>query len=109
MADNKQAPLAIGAYVLATKYEDGDPGDQWSVGFFSGMQIDRYMVNDGDGRPYRGNGFRRCEVITKAQGDFMAANAKLIDASIYIAGNDRRSIWDYWLKLASLPTSESTL
>ena len=25
--------IADGEYVLATKYSDGDPGDEWAVGF----------------------------------------------------------------------------
>ena len=64
-----------GDYVLATKYADGDPGDQYAVGFFDSMLPkmggDRYMVVDNGGKQFRGNGFRRCEPITDAEGRWM--------------------------------------
>ena len=63
--------LAEGDYVLATKYDDGDPGDHWAVGFFDSMLGDRYMIVDGNGDQFRGNGFRRCEKITSEQGEWM--------------------------------------
>ncbi|MDB5531534.1 MAG: hypothetical protein JWR51_4637 [Devosia sp.] len=57
-----------GAYVLATKYADGDPGDQWSIGFYDRFEGGRHYVVDEDGQQFRGNGFRRCEPITSEVG-----------------------------------------
>lgn len=60
----------LGDYVLATKYDDGDPGDPWALGFYAG-ELDmgndreeikvarRYLVNNGDGKSIRPNGYRR--------------------------------------------------
>jgi hypothetical protein len=48
-----------GAYVLATKYDDGDPGDAWAVGFYIGWEGDRHLVGDEHGKSYRANGYRR--------------------------------------------------
>ena len=62
--------LKAGDYVLATKWSDGDPCDQWCVGFFSYEVEGRYCVLDSDGVSFRHNGFRRCEKISKEQGDF---------------------------------------
>lgn len=61
------ASCRIGDYVLATKYADGDPGDQWCVGWLTGTTAHdppRYDVVDNDGQLFRGNGFRRAERIT---------------------------------------------
>lgn len=95
-----------GDYVLATKYADGDPGDQWAVGFFDSMLPkaggDRFMVVDGEGRQFRGNGFRRCEKITDEQGAWLLSQVDEIEASIPHVGYDEdgnwygQSIWD-WL------------
>ncbi len=75
-------PLAIGDYVLATKYSDGDPGDAWALGFYAG-ELDmgndsshikmepRYMVKDGAGKNIRGNGYRRVERIRDDVGRWM--------------------------------------
>lgn len=59
----------IGDYVLATKWSDGDPCDHFCVGFFAGKDRDRYKVVDSDGNLFRGNGFRRCEIITQKEGE----------------------------------------
>ena len=68
---NKSKILAIGDYVLATKYSDGDPCDQWYVGFFSGRIGSRYLVVDGDGNLTRHGGYRRCEQISRCIGDIL--------------------------------------
>ena len=61
-----------GDYVLATKYSDGDPCDQWAVGFYSGpTPSDRHMVVDADGNQFRPGGFRRCEPITGDMGAWL--------------------------------------
>jgi hypothetical protein len=59
--------MKVGDYVLATKYNDGDPCDQWAVGFYDGKLAgshDRHMVKDSNGFHLRANGFRRCEKIS---------------------------------------------
>jgi hypothetical protein len=69
---------AVGDYVLATKYSDGDPGDGWALGFYAGplggtdngLPV-RHMVVDGKGENIRGNGFRRVERIRKDVGRWL--------------------------------------
>ena len=67
--------LEVGAYVLATKWRDGDPQDHWAVGFFVGMLPkiggDRYEVADAEGRLFRGNGFRRVRKISAERGQWL--------------------------------------
>jgi hypothetical protein len=53
----------LGDYVLATKYEDGDPGDAWALGFYDGERGGRYYVLDDNGNQIRGNGYRRISRI----------------------------------------------
>ena len=58
---------AIGDYVIASKYDDGHFGDHWVVGWLKGMTSHdepRYDVVDDEGESFRGNGFRRCEVVS---------------------------------------------
>lgn len=62
-----------GEYVLATKYGDGDPADQWCVGFYDRLKDGRHYVTDGEGHQYRGNGFRRAQVIASAEGEWLLA------------------------------------
>lgn len=82
-------PLVCGDYVLATKYTDGDPCDHFYVGFFRGMLRDRYLVDDGNGRLARANGFRRCERISQRVGTALCAAMPII-------GNvPGRSVW-WW-------------
>lgn len=69
--------LKKGDYVLATKYDDGDPCDHFCVGFYrdplvKGTNI-RHNIVDSDGNLIRGNGFRRAEVITKEEGEALVA------------------------------------
>lgn len=71
--------MKIGDYVLATKYSDGDPLDQWCVGFYHGITDPHYNpvrfdVVDSGGKLFRRNGFRRCEVITREQGEWLLAH-----------------------------------
>lgn len=92
-------PPVPGDYVLASKYNDGDPGDQWSVGFFYGflekVTSDRYMVIDNDGNQFRGNGFRRCRKISTKRGRWLVERATRIN-DLMLRGC-RRSIWG-WAK-----------
>lgn len=70
-----------GDYVLATKYDDGDPQDQWAVGFYSGETGGRHYVVDANDNQFRGNGFRRAEKITVARGAWLLANVQAIEGS----------------------------
>lgn len=95
---NEELPLTktlqIGDYVLATKYQDGDPNDHWVVGFYDGTLPkttgDRYMVKDADGNQFRSNGFRRVKRISKERGGWILANQE----NIMFAG---RSLW-WWAR-----------
>jgi len=110
-----QPDLVKGDYVLATKYEDGDPGDQWAVGFFDSMLAvaagNRFMVVDNDGKQFRANGFRRCEKISDAQGRWMIGRIPEIEATIPHVGYDEdgqwhgRNIWD-WLEASPTETGD---
>ena len=87
--------LKKGDYVLATKYSDGDPQDHFVVGFFDGMlkkgsseRYHRYNVVDGEGRLFRGNGFRRCEKISNRVGTILVDNMSFIEQGSC-------SVW-YW-------------
>ena len=80
MSQDKQsaieaAAMHVGNYVLATKHEDGDTGDHYVIGFFDSMLPklggDRYMIVDGEGKQFRGNGFRRAEKITAEEGAWL--------------------------------------
>lgn len=80
----KREQLKIGSYVLATKYKDGHPREHWVVGFLKEVwpegscqyQTERYDVINNDGQSFRGNGFRKCEVITKEEGEWLLKNGK---------------------------------
>ena len=63
---SEREELKLGTYVLATKWNDGDPCDHFCVGTFRGTTTaNRYLVEDGEGKLFRANGFRRCEKINK--------------------------------------------
>ncbi len=69
--------VQVGDYVFATKYADGDPGDQHCVGFIAadvGMwrpRDARWTVVDRHGVPFRGNGFRAVRKIAPQTGSDM--------------------------------------
>lgn len=73
-----------GDYVLATKWSDGDPQDQWCVGFYKEKYDHfgeaRHIVTDNNGKSFRANGFRRVEPISKERGEIIVNNLKAIDA-----------------------------
>jgi hypothetical protein len=100
------AGLKPGDYVLATKYSDGDPGDQWAVGWLHGFldkggNDQRFMVVDKEGKQYRGNGFRRCERITHEQGVYICENQPTLEAMVgqfYYDDDGKqvgKSVWDF--------------
>lgn len=67
---------AVGDYVLATKWHDGEPGDPWAVGFYGGLEFgDRHMVRHADGENIRPNGYRRVGRITPEIGAWLLKNA----------------------------------
>lgn len=80
----------VGDYVLATKWHDGDPKDQFCVGFLAGYYRDRFLVVDEKGNQFRTNGFRRAKKISAARGNWIVKNLKLISISY-------RSLW-YWYR-----------
>lgn len=85
--------MPIGAYVLATKYGDGDPGDQFGIGFYAGpagIGGGRFMVHDGDGRPLRAGGFRRIKRISRRRGAWLLARIRDIESG-------DRSVW-WWAR-----------
>lgn len=96
-----------GDYVLATKYCDGDPGDQYCVGFFDETYdhygTTRFLVKDNDGKQFRGNGFRRCEPITDTEGRWLIARFEQFKPLWVEEGENGeddkmcgKSVWD-WL------------
>lgn len=90
-----EKPLAgVGDYVLATKYDDGDPCDHFYVGFVSGYtHHGRYLVADNHGQSQRANGFRRAEKITDAEG------RRLIGMMGEIGDVRGRSLWWHLAKI----------
>jgi len=80
-----------GDFVLATKYSDGDPKDEWCVGFLLSMtdhNPPRYNIVDSDGKLFRGNGFRKAKKISAKRGAWLLENK----SSIELGG---RSLW-WW-------------
>ena len=70
----------LGDYVLATKFSDGDPADQWCVGFYIGLSLNgRHFVGDENGGPgpngFRFSGFECVDIIDRELGDWMVRNA----------------------------------
>lgn len=77
-----------GTYVLATKYSDGDPNDQWCIGFYDRFENNRHYVVDSDGKQFRMNGFRRCAKIKKERGEWLLQNKEGIQFS-------GKSLWHF--------------
>jgi hypothetical protein len=93
-----------GDYVLATKYDDGDPGDGYAVGFYD-RQLDyvsgvtRHLVVDGEGKQFRGNGFRRVELIHETEGRWLIQHFpefKPLEMDVETEEVTGKSVWD-WL------------
>jgi hypothetical protein len=80
--------IAVGEYCLATKFSDGEAWDNYAVGFYAGEIFPgRHQVVDHDGKPFRAGGFRRCEPITREQGDFILFTPGISDTDF--------RLWDY--------------
>lgn len=78
----------VGDYVLATKYNDGDPCDHFYVGFVAGYTWhNRYLIVDNDGNNQRHNGFRRVERITADEG------RQLVEMMPEIGDKQGPSVW----------------
>lgn len=90
-----QAPVTKGDYVVATKYADGDPGDQFCVGFYDGSfehaGQTRHLVIDSEGKNFRHNGFRRVARVGKERGQWMVSHLEHIEEM-----KDRFSVWHWW-------------
>lgn len=83
--------LKTGDYVLATKYQDGDPRDHWCVGFYNGQTehaTPRHGIVDSSGKLFRGNGFRRVKRISPERGAWMLKHAEDIELS-------GKSVWRF--------------
>lgn len=83
-------------YVVATKYADGDPGDQFCVGYYKESYDHfgqaRHIVVDAEGKSFRGNGFRRVARIGPRRGTWMVEHLALIERM-----KDRYSVW-HWVR-----------
>ena len=90
-----QPELKKGDYVLATKYRDGDPGDQFCVGFYDHFYMNgdstRHLIVDGEGKQFRRNGFRRVAKVGRARGEWIVKHLKLIERM-----RDRYSVWHWY-------------
>lgn len=88
--------MEIGSYVVATKYKDGDPGDQYCIGFYNGSYDHygetRYLVVDNEGNNFRANGFRRIAKVGKKRGAWMVTHIPIIDSYM-----NRFSVW-HWFR-----------
>lgn len=84
-----------GDYVVATKYSDGDPGDQFCVGYYDGSYEHfgeiRHLVVDGDGKSFRANGFRRVAKVGSRRGSWIVLHLTLIGQLM-----DRYSVWHWY-------------
>lgn len=105
-----------GDYVLATKYQDGDPGDGYAVGFYD-KPLDtvagatRHLVIDGDGKQFRNNGFRRVEKITDTEGRWLIMNFpnfKPLKMDVETEEVTGKSVWD-WLTEARATVNGSAV
>jgi len=96
-----------GDNVLATKYDDGDSGDHYCVGFYDSAYdhfgTTRHLVVDGEGKQFRGNGFRRCERITEDEARWLIERFPQFKPLEVQEGKDGeedklvgKSVWD-WL------------
>ena len=102
---HKSKPVKKGDYVVATKYGDGDPGDQFCIGTYDGSFDHfgemRHLVLDNDGKNFRHNGFRRVERVTSKRGAWLVAHLAYIEKM-----QDQYSVWHWvhasWAELNSV-------
>lgn len=85
-----------GDYVVATKYRDGDPGDQFCIGFYDGSYDHcgietRHLVVDSEGKQFRPNGFRRVAKVSARRGTWMVQHLSLIEGMM-----NRFSVWHWY-------------
>lgn len=93
-------PIALSdptRYVLATKYSDGDPFDQWAVGFVvgrwqAGFRDVRFDIVNSEGMLFRNNGFRRVERISARRGTWLVERIPLIEE---LKHNSKRTLWGW--------------
>ena len=82
-----------GDYVLATKFNDGDPKDHFCVGFYDSSYDHygqtRHLITDNDGNQFRNNGFRRVARISRRRGEWIVYHLRLIESSHF-------SVWHWW-------------
>src|SRR5271157_4074701 len=85
--------IEVGDYVLATKYNDGDPCDPFCVGYYAGSfehgAQKRHLVHDNDGKSFSANGFRRVAKISTERGNAIVSIIPII------GDKPGRSVW-YW-------------
>lgn len=70
-----------GDYVLATKFGDGHPQEQWAVGFYGSFHQakERHIVLNEAGEEIYHNGFRRCAKISRELGAWLLKNASELE------------------------------
>ena len=83
-----------GDYVLATKYSDGDFGDQWAVGTYSKYENERHFVTDGSGDQFRSNGFRYARKISDFVGRYIIDNVPKNEPLPYVENFNMRDLLD---------------
>jgi hypothetical protein len=85
----------VGTYVVATKYADGDPGDEFCVGFYNGFYNHcgqtRHLIVDDKGLNFRANGFRLARRVGPKRGSWMVKHLSLIESM-----KDRFSVWHWY-------------
>lgn len=81
--------FTVGSYVLGTKYDDGDPGDAWGVGYYlesfaiPGREGVRHRVIDNDGNYLYGpKGFVKIRPGLRADvGAWLVQNLRALEYS----------------------------
>jgi hypothetical protein len=104
--DMRRSEPKKGDYVVATKYDDGDPGDQFCIGFYDGSYDHygqtRHLVIDSEGKNFRANGFRRVALVGPERGAWMVRHVAFIERM-----RDRFSVWHWyrapWRELRAIP------
>ena len=90
-----QPALKVGNYVVATKYADGDPGDQFCIGFYNGSYDHfgqtRHLVINNEGKNFRNNGFRRVARVGLRRGAWMVKHLAHIEKMM-----NRYSVWHWY-------------